>query len=299
MTRTVGVVVVTHNSESVVDGVLDSVAAAMDGHAHLVTVVDNGSTDDTVDRVRLHHGVAVLEQANRGYSAGINAGVAALPSADVILVLNPDVRLEAGSVVAMLSVLDDPNVGVVAPRLLDPDGTIAHSLRRAPTLARAMGLSFTRRPTFSEAVTEPAAYQVRHPVDWATGAVLLIRRECHEALGGWDESYFLYSEETDFCLRAADAGWRTEFEPAASALHIGGASGRSGRTHTIQTLNRVRLYARRHGRRAGLVYLGFMTASQAVKAVRGRPESREALVALIRPRRRPVELGAGVSLIPR
>ena len=80
-------------------------------------------------------------------------------------------------------------------------GKLEFSLRREPTLLRALGLTRTKLPALSEYVQEPEAYREPHVVDWALGAVLMMSRECFDALGGWDESFFLYSEETDLSLR--------------------------------------------------------------------------------------------------
>ena len=292
-------VVVTYNSARDVPDLLDCVPAALAGVHGAVIVVDNGSQDETVAVLRARGDCQVVEAENRGYAAGINRGVAAGPPAPAILVLNPDVRLQPGSVPEMLRALALPRVGVVAPKILEVDGSVSRSLRREPTLGRASGLGLTRLPAFSEYVTAAAAYQRAHPVDWALGAVLLLRRECYDELGGWDESFFLYSEETDFCLRARDAGWRTRFVPEATVVHHGGGSGRSDATHVMQVVNRVRLYARRHSTPAGYAYLAVNVLSELSWIARGHKQSKASVRGLLRPRTRPSELGCAQSLLPR
>jgi GT2 family glycosyltransferase len=173
------------------------------------------------------------------------------------------------------------------------------SLRREPTLPRALGLTRTRLAVFSEYVCDRSAYTRPCTVDWALGAALLMSRECYEALGGWDETYFLYSEETDLALRARDAGLLTRYEPRAVAVHIGGQSGRSHRTHAMQTVNRVRLYRRRHGALASWAYYWLVVANQMSRVPRGRRESWHAVVALLSPDRRPAELGCSGGRMPR
>jgi GT2 family glycosyltransferase len=190
-------------------------------------------------------------------------------------------------------------VGIAAPRVLTPEGKLHLSLRREPTLARALGLTKTRLAVFSEYVYDPSAYTRPCTVDWALGAALLMSRECYEALGGWDETYFLYSEETDLALRARDAGLLTRYEPRSVAVHIGGQSGRSHRTHSMQMVNRVRLYRRRHGALASWAYYWLIVANQMSKVPRGRRESWHAVVALLRPGRRPAELGCPGRRMPR
>ena len=161
-------------------------------------------------------------------------------------------------------------MGIAAPRVLTPQGRLHLSLRREPTLPRALGLTRTRLAVFSEYVCDPSAYTRPCTVDWALGAALLMSRECYEALGGWDETYFLYSEETDLSLRARDAGLLTRYEPRAVAVHIGGQSGRSHRTHAMQIVNRVRLYRRRHGALASWAYYWLVVANQMSRVPRGR-----------------------------
>ncbi|MCW2759395.1 MAG: hypothetical protein JWO46_3141 [Nocardioidaceae bacterium] len=294
--------VVTYNSRRTVEGLLRSLPDALGSTPASVRIVDNGSTDataDLVDELDLPlSDLAVVRSTNLGYSAGINRGVAASPPSRAVLILNPDVRLDPGCLAPMLAALARPGTGIVAPRLRDAAGTRSDSLRRKPSLGRATGLAFTGLSALSEFVTDDAAYASSHRVDWATGAVLLVDRACHEALGGWDERYFLYSEETDFCLRAADLGWATTYEPSASAVHIGGESGRNDRTHTMQIVNRVRFYARRNGRARGWVYYALTLLSELSWVLRGHPQSRVAIRALLHPASRPPELGCSDTLLP-
>lgn len=295
----VDVVVVTHNSAHVVGDLLDSLPDALGGLPAQVVVVDNGSSDDTVRVVRGRDDCRLVTQANTGYAAGINRGVQALGGAGPILVLNPDVRLMPGSVRSMVALLEQAGAGIVAPRVLYPDGTLEWCLRREPTLLRAIGLGATGRPGLDEFVRDPLVYERPQVADWALGAVLLVSRTCHEALHGWDESYFLYGEETDFCLRARDLGLATCYDPDATAVHIGGQSGQSTRTHVMQIVNRVRLYRRRHGSAPSSLYLALAVLSELSWIVRGNPASAEAVRALLSPRRRPGELGCSDRLLPR
>jgi len=292
------VVVVTYNSAHVVANLLDTIPAALDGLAADVVVVDNGSTDGTPELLAARSDCRLVRATNRGYAAGINRGVREAKQAPAILVLNPDVTLTPGSVRPLLAALRKPATGVVAPQVRGPDGSLHRSLRREPSLARAMGLNFTGLPVFAEYVTRPAEYAVPRVVDWALGAALLISRECFDAVGGWDESYFLYSEETDFSLAARDRGFHTRYEPAAVVTHIGGQSGQNEKTHAMQIVNRVRLYRRRHSRPAAWLYFALTVASELTWAVRAGRRSAFAVLALIRPARRPDELGCSDRLLP-
>jgi N-acetylglucosaminyl-diphospho-decaprenol L-rhamnosyltransferase len=115
---------------------------------------------------------------------------------------------------------------------------------------------------------------------------------------GWDESYFLHSEETDLSLRARDRGWATYYEPAARALHHGKRSGYDDRIHSMQIVNRVRLYSRRHGGAASWAYYGLNVLGELSWLARGNTESRASLQALLRPGRRPPEIGCSGRLLP-
>ncbi|QIX27857.1 glycosyltransferase family 2 protein [Nocardioides sp. JQ2195] len=298
MVAGIDVVVVTHNSERVIGDLLDSLGPALDGLPARTVVVDNGSTDDTCAVVAQHPDCVLVRSDNRGYAAGINLGVATLEGEGSILVLNPDVRLSPGCVRALMGALEVPGTGIAAPRVLNEDGSLFHSLRREPTLGRALGLGRTGLGFLSETVSDDAVYDAPQVTDWALGAVLLVSRSCHDALGGWDESFFLYSEETDICLRAADLGMVTRYVPAAVCTHIGGASGRSPRIHAMQIVNRVRLYRRRHGAATSWLYLALSVASEVSWLLRGKAESREAIVSLLSPRRRPPELQCSQQMMP-
>jgi len=161
------------------------------------------------------------------------------------------------------------------------------------------GLSFTGWPRFTERIEDPREYNSEHDVDWAVGAILLIDSRCYQELGGMDESYFLYSEETDLSLRARDAGWSTRYTPDAGAVHIGGGSGESAATHMMKILNRIRIYRRRTGPVRGCLYFWSSVAVEFRRALLGHRKSWPTLRALLQPSRRPPVLGVSRQLIPR
>jgi len=292
------IVIVTHNSAHVIGDLLDSLPAALDGLTADVVVVDNASADGTADLLAARGGCRVVRSANIGYAGGINLGVREAMPAEAILILNPDVRLYEQSVPPLVAALQEPNVGIVAPQVRSAQGTLELSLRREPTLPRALGLTRTRLAVFSEYVYRRSDYASPRTADWALGAVLAMSRKCYDTLGGWDETYFLYSEETDLALRARDAGLLTRYEPRAVAVHIGGQSGRSHTTHAMQIVNRVRLYRRRHNTLASWCYYWLAVANELSRVPRGHRESWSAAVALLMPARRPAELGCSGRLMP-
>ena len=227
---------------------------------------------------------------NAGYAAGINAAVQAAAPHSAVLVLNPDVRLMPGCVAALLGALQ-PGVGMAVPRLQDGESRLIESLRRDPTLLRAwadalFGASRVGRyPLLGEVVTDRRVYDHEGDTDWAEGSTLLISAECWRRCAPWDESFFLYSEETDFALRARDAGFAVRYVPSAHAVHLEGGSGASPRLWSLLTVNRVLLFSRRNGRIRTLAYWAALVCRESSRAVLGKATSQAAVKALLNPRR--------------
>lgn len=294
------VVVVTWNSAGLLDGLLSSLPAGLAGVDWRLTVVDNASADETVAlaerRLREHGsqtpGRVVQTGRNAGYAAAINIGLAGAEPYTAALILNPDVRLEADGVRHMLEVLDAPAsalppAGIVVPRILEPDGSLFHSLRRDPSIVRAMGDAVLGRRAgrfarLGEIIADDRAYATTTTAAWAGGAAMLISEACLTACGPWDESFFLYSEETEFALRARDRGFATRLAPRAAVTHIGGESATSERLWALLTVNRVRLYRRRHSRASTLLYWGAVLLRESLRAALGRRTNRRAVAALLR-----------------
>jgi GT2 family glycosyltransferase len=248
------VVIVTYNSGRDIVGLLDSLPAAAAGLTLRVIVVDNGSVDDTVDLVRDRLDVVCVEtSANLGYAGGINVGRQHAGDWTALAVLNPDLVLEPGALRKLFAALDEPDVGMTVPMLLEQDGRYYPSLRREPTLATAIGDGifgghFAGRPGWlSEIVRDADEYRHRHAIDWAGGAAMLISAACDQAVGPWDERFFLYLEEVDYATRARAAGLRIDFVPEACVRHRGGGSGQSPALTALMAVNRVR-YIEKHGR---------------------------------------------------
>jgi len=248
----VAVAIVTYNSARHVGALIESLRAEAEHLRLRVVVADNGSTDSTRALVAAHPDIITVDPAgNRGYAMGINLALRRAGDAEALLVLNPDLEVEAGSISEMLRRLRQPGVGAVVPKVLAPDGAVYHSLRREPTIWRAIGdaLLGSRggdRPAFSsETDTNPESYQHAHRVEWATGAALLVRREVARVAGQWDARFFLYSEETDYFRRLRDLGYEIWFEPHARVSHDRGGSGTSPELAALMAVNRVR-YVRKH-----------------------------------------------------
>jgi len=250
-------VIVTYNSAARIERMIGSLRAAARGLRLRCIVVDNASSDGTVAVARHCHDVTVIASPrNLGYSGAINLARAHAGDYAALLVVNPDIEFEPGAIGALRDALAHPPVGVAVPMLLDDRGEVFPTLRREPTILRALGdallgARWNWRPGWlSEMVWSPRAYAVERDTDWATGAAMLISAECDARVGAWDEErFFLYSEETDYFRRARRSGLRIRYVPAARVHHAEGGSGRSPALAALLAVNRVRYYEKYHRRR--------------------------------------------------
>jgi N-acetylglucosaminyl-diphospho-decaprenol L-rhamnosyltransferase len=248
----VGCVIVTYDALPWIEQALASVVGLQ------TVVVDNGSRDDTVGFVRERfREVEVVESANLGLAAGWNRGIAALgPGVDLVLVLNADAWLEPDALAALVAAAGrHPGAGVVVPRLENLDGTLQRSVRGFPTVWRiATEYLYVRKlaprsRAFNAFYGAGFAHDEERPVDWAMGACMLVRRDALADVGGFDERYFLFSEEVDWMRRAADRGWSCVFTPAARCVHVGGAS-HGGRLFRENVKGQLRYISLHEGGRA-------------------------------------------------
>lgn len=244
------VVVVTWNSRETIERCLESVAG------YETVVVDNGSSDGTVALVqsRFPH-VRLIEQENRGMGAGNNAGMRQLTAAYTLL-LNADAWVLGDGLAALVAVAErHPDVAVVGPRLLNPDGSLQRSVRGDPTLWRlATEYLFLRKLAprsrlFNAFYGAGFAHDREQDVESLYGAALLVRRSAGEQVGLFDERFFMFSEETDWLRRFRDAGWRVLFTPAAEVVHLGGAS-HGGRLYVENLRGLLRFLAKHEGARS-------------------------------------------------
>jgi GT2 family glycosyltransferase len=197
-----------------------------------VLVVDNASTDDSVQIVRREFPEArlIALSTNMGFSAGNNAGIRA-SRGRYILLLNPDTVAHPGSIAALADYMEaHPDVGIAGPRLLNPDGSSQPSRRRFPTFATALLESTPLQQWLPNARVLRRFYMLDMPDDvtqdvgWVSGAALMCRRDALWQAGLLDPGYFMFSEEVDLCRRVSNAGWRVVYVPHAEITHYGGQS---------------------------------------------------------------------------
>ena len=193
-----------------------------------IVVVDNDSHDGSAESVAPE--VRVLPTgANLGYGTAANVGVS-MVSQPYVLVMNPDVEVAPGTVAALVAALEhDPLLGAVGPRVETPDGALYPSARRFPDLVVAAGHAFfgfvAPENRFSRAYKLlDWDHTTAGDVDWVSGSCMLVRRSAFDAVGGFDEHYFMYAEDVDLCWRLGRAGWRVGYDPAGRVVHTGAVS---------------------------------------------------------------------------
>ncbi|MGC9971193.1 MAG: glycosyltransferase family 2 protein [Bryobacteraceae bacterium] len=256
--RTLGVVVVTHNSEAVIGACLDSLRQA---DAEIV-VVDNASADGTRREVSRRAEITLFANPwNRGFAAAVNQGIDAL-DCPYVLLLNPDTEL-LGGIGALVEACGEAGVAGAGGKLVDQSGRpqSGFMVRRFPSAAslslEALGVNrlwpgnpVNRRYRCADLDPEAPAQ-----VDQPAAAFLLVKREVWRRLGGFDEAFApLWFEDVDFCRRAAAEGLRMRFVPGAVAKHSGGHSARQlpPAARELYWYGTLLLYAAKHFRRSAL-----------------------------------------------
>jgi N-acetylglucosaminyl-diphospho-decaprenol L-rhamnosyltransferase len=248
----VSVVVVTYNALPWVERALDSV------RGHETIVVDHGSTDGTLELVRERFPEArLIEQENKGLGGGSNAGMR-VAAGDYFLLLNSDAWALEGSLERLVAFAEQrPEAALVGPKLLNLDGTLQHSVRGFPTLWRLVTEYFFLRKLAPRSRALNAfygagfAYDEPREAEFLMGACLLVRREAADTVGLFDEDFFMFSEETDWCYRFRQAGWKVLFTPDAEFVHVGGATTRQnwGPMFREQLRGHLRFLAKHRGAR--------------------------------------------------
>jgi GT2 family glycosyltransferase len=253
---------------------LASLEAGLEGvSTWRLVVADGGSTDGTVEVARqlAPHASIVELPHNPGFGALVNAAAAADPDSDLIFVLSRTGLLEPGCAAELMRAFGDPHVGVAVPWLRGRDGQPRPSLRRTPTLWRVWaealvgGSVANLIPGLGELITPPSAYSANTRFAWATGGMTMFSRACFDAVGGWDETMFTYSEETDFELRARDLGFKTVFVPEAYSTHYGGDSKVRPELYAHLCANRIRLYAKRHSTIPAWLYWSAVVCGEVIR----------------------------------
>lgn len=244
-----------------------------------ILVVDAASSDGSVGMVRAEFPRAefpavklIASGENLGYTRGNNLGLRAA-AGRYLLILNADTEVVGDAIPQMLAYMDaHPRVGVLGPQLLYSDGTIQSTRRRFPSLATGFFESTWFQPLAPRRLLD--YYYVRDlpddatgEVDWVVGAALLVRREAYEQVGGFDEGFFMYSEEMDWCRRMKAAGWQVIYCPAARIVHHEAKSSAQvpAATHIRFNSSKVRYFRKYHGPLAAEALRWFLLCNFAIQ----------------------------------
>lgn len=251
----VAVVVVSSNSARWLSKCLSSLHEHSGGVSLDVVVVDSGSSDDTAAVARASSARVVCCE-NRGFAYANNQGIEATNAAWILL-LNPDTEFVDGTVAHLVAIgTRTARLGVLGVRQTFADGTLQFTIRRFPSPLRTVGQalaseSWPLHPSFlGERVLDPAPYERFGACDWTSGSFMFVRRAALDAAGPLDESFFLYREEPDLCLRISRAGWSVAHTPTVTIIHHGGNESSDPRLAAQQAHSR-RLYAEKHFSRVG------------------------------------------------
>src|SRR5690349_19610094 len=219
-TVSISVVIVSYNSRELLRDCLLRIEAEP---REQVIVVDNSSSDGSVEMMKgdFPWVKLILNPKNNGYGAAANLAMEVC-SSKYVLLLNSDTLVETGTVELLTDYLDQhPQVAIAGPQLVNADGTPQLSYFEFPTPLQIL----LKETSLSRFVRRSSPISNGSPaVPWVLGAALAIRRVAFDAVGGFDQSFFMYFEEVDLCYRLKQAGWQTHFVPGASVIHVGAAS---------------------------------------------------------------------------
>jgi GT2 family glycosyltransferase len=230
------IIIVSYNTKDFLDRCLSSIYEnTLSKRNYEVIVVDNNSKDNTIQDLskKYTHAKWIRLKKNSGFAKANNIGLRKSGETDYILFLNPDTILEPKAFEKILQFMNDnPKVGIVGPYVKLPSGKIDDACHRGfPTpwnaLTHFSGLGkllpgtqlFNGYHLGYQNLTKP------HEIDACAGAAMLVRRECGKEIGWWDEDYFWYGEDIDFCYRAKETGWKVMFYPNTKVIHFKGVSG--------------------------------------------------------------------------
>jgi N-acetylglucosaminyl-diphospho-decaprenol L-rhamnosyltransferase len=238
-----------------------------------IWVVDSASSDGTAEMVRDEFpGVGLIASIeNVGFTKGNNLGIAQC-SGRYVMLLNPDTEITGDALDVLVGWLDtNPDVGVVGPCIVQPDGEVQPSRRRFPTFGTAFMESTILQQWFPRNRSLARYYMWDQPddqvqdVDWLEGACLVVRDKTLRGVGGFDERFFMYSEELDLCRRIKQAGWRIVYLPSARILHHGGKSSEQvvASKHIRFQRSKIAYYSKWFGAFRGQMLRAFLLAMYA------------------------------------
>ncbi|NTU52437.1 MAG: glycosyltransferase family 2 protein [Chlorobiaceae bacterium] len=235
------VVIVSYNTREILANCLDALFRNSAGEAKEVFVVDNDSLDQSAAMVSEQYRQVrlIANHQNLGFAAANNQAFTQA-SGRYLVLLNPDAYVGPSSIPNAVAFMDShPECGLCGGKIISPEGRLEPSARRFPSpLSKLLTLSgMSARFPGSTVLNrhEFGGFDHDHPleVDWVPGTFTIVRKTMLDAIGPFDERFYIYYEETDLCLRAKKAGWKVFFIPDAEVMHIGGASSKTRKDKTF------------------------------------------------------------------
>lgn len=244
-----------------------------------VIVIDNASEDGSAEMVRheFPEHTLIANNTNRGFAAAVNQGIRA-SSGDVVLLLNPDTEIRESTLRQLLQEFaEHEETGIAGGKIQNEDGTIQPSVRAFPTVLSQLLISLKLHhilhlPSYAKYMMEGFDYAKRQETDQVMGAFFGIRRKVIDQIGLFDERFFLWFEEVDFCKRAKNAGWKVVYIPGATLIHQGGQS--FAKLSPIKRqgifLQSLRQYMSKHkGSAVGVLFAAIYPVSMLLAALAG------------------------------
>jgi GT2 family glycosyltransferase len=227
------IIILNYKSRGLVRQCVKTIELYAPSRSYEVIVVDNDSKDGTAEMLasyfpteKFPHVRFIQTGGNIGFAAGNNVGIRA-SSGKYVMIMNPDITVRPGSIDEMLRFMDaNQDVGVAGPKLVHPDGSIDHSCYRYPTPAipvyrrTPLGKLPMGKRAVASYLMDDYDHETTQDVDWLLGAVLTVRRAALDKVGLLDERFFLYFEDTDWCRRFWNAGWRVVYHTGANMVHF-------------------------------------------------------------------------------
>lgn len=247
------IIIVTYNVRDEIGGCLASLADRTASFPATITVVDNGSRDGTVERVRKQWpDVGVIEAGeNLGFARANNVGIRSTTS-EFVLLLNPDTVVRPGAIALLMQELAaHPEAAAAGPRLVDEDGaaelSFGWTMSPLGEARQKVARALYRRGVAPFAARVEAWTRLPGERDWLSGACLLVRRGDLERVGLFDERYFMYTEDVDLCAALRRQGRTIRFVPAAEVVHLRGRSAlRNPETERLRRQSQLAYYAKHH-----------------------------------------------------
>lgn len=233
-------VTVTYNSAQFIPKLLTSIEKYVK-EKHEIVVLDNNSSDKTLQIIKdLKIKVKILPQTqNLGFAKGNNLAVKSA-SGELIFFLNPDTELTQDIASLIEQVESDPQIGVIAPKLLLADGSVQPSVRKFPTLVRALNQYYFKKEREYEAYSP--SIQSPTEVETVVGGAMLIKRSVFDQIGGFDERYFMYFEDLELCRQLKKLNYKIIYDPRVSIKHQVGQSAKTNPLSNKFLINSSKIY---------------------------------------------------------